>query len=61
MYSLTCLKDAFQSNPSNFKVFSFNGMFMTTIHGEWGMAGNEYYLNRQMISRKEIKAMLAGA
>jgi hypothetical protein len=36
-------------------------MFMTTIHGEWGMAGNEYYLNRQMISRKEIKAMLAGA
>jgi hypothetical protein len=58
MYSLTCLKDAFQST---FKVFSFNGMFMTTIHGEWGMAGNEYYLNRQMISRKEIKSMLAGA
>lgn len=60
MYSLTCLKDAFQSS-SNFKVFGFNGMFMTTIHGEWGMAGNEYYLNRQKISRKEIKAILAGA
>lgn len=57
MNTLTELRDIVLAS-SNFKVFGFNGMFMTTIHGEWGMAANEYYLNRQVISRKEIKSML---
>jgi len=57
MNSLTELRDLILKS-STFRVFGFNGMFMTTIHGEWGMAGDEYRLNRKVISRKEVKSLL---
>lgn len=56
MHSLTELKDFFQSQ--GVEVLSFNGMFMETKHGCWGMAADEYYLDSKLITRKEIKKLV---
>ena len=55
MHSLTQLKAFFES--TGIEVISFNGMFMQTSHGRWGMASDEYYLDGNLISRKEIKQL----
>ena len=54
MHSLNELKALIERS---FGVLAFNGMFLVTVHGQWGMAGDEYYLNNRMITRKEIKKM----
>lgn len=55
MQNLTDLKNLFSQK---FTIYSFNGMFFETIHGRWGMALNEYYLNNILITRNEIKELL---
>lgn len=57
MYNLTTLKAFFESQ--GVEIISFNGMFLHTKHGRWGMAADEYYLDGKKISRKEIKKMVA--
>lgn len=39
------------------EISAFNGMFLHTHHGKWGMANDEYYLDGKVVSRKEIKLM----
>lgn len=56
MYNLTTLKVFFESQ--GVEVLSFNGMFMYTKHGRWGMAADEYYLDSKLITRKEIKNLI---
>ena len=56
MHSLTCLKNLFESNSVEVK--AFNGMFMLTEHGRWGMAGGEYYIDSKMISKSDIKKLI---
>lgn len=55
MQNLTDLKKLLEQK---FEVKQFNGMFLHTEHGVWGMAMNEYYLNHKLITREEIKKML---
>lgn len=56
MNSLTDLKEAFLR--VGIKVESFNGMFMETEHGRWGMAMGQYYLNGNQVSKKELKKLI---
>lgn len=53
MHSLSQLKAKLES--VNQQIISFNGMTLVTEHGEWTMKADEYYLNNQHITRKEIK------
>jgi len=55
MHSLTELKELFET--VGIEIVSFNGMFLYTAHGKWGMFRDEYYLNGQMITRKHIKEL----
>jgi hypothetical protein len=55
MQNLTELKKLLEQK---FEVTKFNGMFLHTKHGIWGMAMNEYYLNHKPIMREEIKKLL---
>lgn len=56
MHNLTALKEFFIKN--SIKIDSFNGMFLVTRHGKWGMAGGEFRLNGIEISRKSIKKLV---
>lgn len=56
MYNLTTLKAFFESQ--GVEILSFDGMFMHTSHGRWGMAQDEYYLDSKLISRKDIKKLV---
>jgi hypothetical protein len=41
-----------------FEIHKFNGMYLVTEHGKWGMYLDEYYLNGIQISREEIKQLI---
>lgn len=56
MHSLTELKHYFETNK--IIINNFNGMFLYTSHGKWGMASDEFRLNGKQISRKEIKQLI---
>ena len=56
MHSLTELKQYFELH--DIYVDEFNGMFLYTSHGKWGMAGDEFRLNGKELSRKQIKTMI---
>jgi hypothetical protein len=55
MQNLTDLKKLLEQK---FEIIYFNGMWLHTIHGKWGMAMNEYYLNHTLITRQQIKNLL---
>jgi hypothetical protein len=56
MNSLTELRDAFVKVGVEIK--SFNGMFLFTEHGKWGMALGDYYLDGKIVPKKELKKMI---
>jgi len=55
VHSLTDLKKFLEQQ---FEIYEFNGMFLVTKHGNWGMYLDEYYLNNNLISRNDIKNLI---
>lgn len=55
MHSLTDLKKFLEQK---YEIYNFNGMFLVTEHGNWGMYLDEYYLNDNIIPRDEIKQLI---
>ena len=57
MHSITELKKYFQEQ--NVKIILEQpGAFLTTKHGRWGLAGDEYYLDHVLIERKNLKNLI---
>ena len=57
-YTMQNLTDLKKLLEQKFEIIYFNGMWLHTIHGKWGMAMNEYYLNHTLITRQQIKNLL---
>lgn len=58
MHNLTQLKNMFQK--AGFEIRQFNGMYLTTEHGRFSMAGDEYFRDGTLITRKELKQLIKG-
>ena len=55
MHSITELKNLFEKKKIRTK--SFDGVSVTTKHGRWSMAHDEYYLKGEVKSRADIKKL----
>jgi hypothetical protein len=58
MHNLTQLKNLF--HKAGISIIQFNGMYLTTSHGRFSMAGDEYFLDGNPINRKELKLLIKG-